>query len=107
MMRLVPRHKREAMQSRSSLEGTAVALGRRAGLPGLPDWEFIPTPGHTPGHVSYLQPARVHHLEPPGRRGVGSQAGAAEPDGVAGGHGVPMAGARTPAAVKAFAEQIH
>ena len=26
-----------------------------AGVPGLPDWERIPTPGHTPGHVSYFR----------------------------------------------------
>jgi len=28
-----------------------------AGVPGLPDWERIPTPGHTPGHVSYFRPS--------------------------------------------------
>lgn len=139
MMRVVPRHKREAMQSRNSLEGTAVALCRRAGLPGLPDWEFIPTPGHTPGHVSYFRPAdRVLitgdalvtvRLNTPaglflGRPGLSGppwfttwnrraaeesvrRLAQLEPSVVAGGHGVPMAGARTPAAVKAFAEQIH
>lgn len=32
---------------------TAVDPG--AGVPGLPDWERIPTPGHTPGHVSYFR----------------------------------------------------
>jgi glyoxylase-like metal-dependent hydrolase (beta-lactamase superfamily II) len=30
-------------------------LDPQAGLPGLPDWEFVPTPGHTPGHVAYLR----------------------------------------------------
>ncbi len=25
------------------------------GIPGLPDWEAIETPGHTPGHVSFLR----------------------------------------------------
>ena len=23
-----------------------------AGVPGLPDWQIIPTPGHTPGHLA-------------------------------------------------------
>ena len=32
---------------------TAVDPG--AGVPGLPEWERIPTPGHTPGHVSYFR----------------------------------------------------
>jgi glyoxylase-like metal-dependent hydrolase (beta-lactamase superfamily II) len=25
-------------------------------VPGLPDWEWRPTPGHSPGHVSYFRP---------------------------------------------------
>ncbi len=25
-------------------------------VPGLPDWEWHPTPGHSPGHVSYFRP---------------------------------------------------
>jgi glyoxylase-like metal-dependent hydrolase (beta-lactamase superfamily II) len=24
-------------------------------VPGFPDWECIPTPGHTPGHVAFLR----------------------------------------------------
>ena len=31
------------------------AVDPSAGVPGLPDWERIPTPGHTPGHVSYFR----------------------------------------------------
>jgi glyoxylase-like metal-dependent hydrolase (beta-lactamase superfamily II) len=26
-------------------------------LPGLPDWQIIETPGHTPGHVAFFRPA--------------------------------------------------
>ena len=26
-------------------------------VPGLPDWEWLPTPGHSPGHVSFFRPA--------------------------------------------------
>ena len=29
----------------------AAAFDPGAGVPGLPDWQCIPTPGHTPGHA--------------------------------------------------------
>lgn len=32
----------------------ALAAGE---LPGLPDWEWTPTPGHSPGHVSFFRPS--------------------------------------------------
>jgi glyoxylase-like metal-dependent hydrolase (beta-lactamase superfamily II) len=36
--------------------GTRVdALGPDAPVPGLPDWETIETPGHTPGHISFFR----------------------------------------------------
>ena len=36
--------------------GTRVAaLEPEQGVPGLPDWEMIETPGHTPGHVSFFR----------------------------------------------------
>lgn len=57
LMRLVPPGRREAIRSRNSLEGMAAAFDPRAGVPGLPDWECVPTPGHTPGHASYYRPA--------------------------------------------------
>ena len=28
-----------------------------AGVPGLPDWQVIPTPGHTPGHLALFREA--------------------------------------------------
>jgi glyoxylase-like metal-dependent hydrolase (beta-lactamase superfamily II) len=41
---------------------STVNLGKRVGaltpgqaIPGLPDWEMIETPGHTPGHVSFFR----------------------------------------------------
>lgn len=55
LMRVMGRRRREAMLSRSSLEGVVRVVEPRAGLPGLPDWECIPTPGHTPGHVSFFR----------------------------------------------------
>jgi len=56
LLRLVPRRTLEAMQARNSLEGIAVAFNPDAAVPALPDWQCIPTPGHTPGHVSYFRP---------------------------------------------------
>src|ERR1022692_3199216 len=42
-------------QSRNSLDGTARAFGPGAAVPGRPDWQAIPTPGHTPGHVAFFR----------------------------------------------------
>jgi len=33
----------------------AGALDPKQGVPGLPDWEMIETPGHTPGHVAFFR----------------------------------------------------
>jgi glyoxylase-like metal-dependent hydrolase (beta-lactamase superfamily II) len=38
--------------------GTRVAaFAPNAPLPGLPDWEIVETPGHTPGHVAFFRRA--------------------------------------------------
>ena len=55
LMRAMGRRRRDAMLARSSLGGVARPLEPGAGVPGLPDWEFIRTPGHTPGHVSFFR----------------------------------------------------
>ena len=55
ILRLMPRRKVEASLSRNSLEGTAQAFDPAAGVPGLPDWQAVPTPGHTPGHVAFFR----------------------------------------------------
>ena len=55
LLRLLPRRKIEASISRNSLEGTARALDPDGSVPGLPDWQAIPTPGHTPGHVAFFR----------------------------------------------------
>ena len=41
--------------SRNSLVGTARAFDPQADVPDLPDWQAIPTPGHTPGHVAFFR----------------------------------------------------
>ncbi len=55
LLRLMPRRKVEAMVSRNSLAGTVRAFDPAAGVSGLPDWQCIPTPGHTPGHVAFFR----------------------------------------------------
>jgi glyoxylase-like metal-dependent hydrolase (beta-lactamase superfamily II) len=55
VLRLMPRRKVEASLARNSLQGTVRAFDPAAGVPGLPDWQAVPTPGHTPGHVAYFR----------------------------------------------------
>ncbi len=55
VLRLMPRRAVEASVSRSSLVGTAQPADPAAGVPGLPGWQAIPTPGHTPGHVAFFR----------------------------------------------------
>ena len=102
----------------------------------MPGWECIPTPGHTPGHISYLRPRdrvlitgdafvalRLNSwsglfLGRPGLSGppwctTWSRRAAREsvdrlarlePTVLAGGHGKPMTGTETAAALAAFAK---
>ena len=56
LMRAMGSRRREAMLARSSLGEVARTFEPGAEVPGLPGWECIPTPGHTPGHVSYFRP---------------------------------------------------
>ena len=55
LLRLMPRRAVEASRARNSLEGTARAFDPAAGVPGLPDWQAVPAPGHTPGHVAFFR----------------------------------------------------
>jgi glyoxylase-like metal-dependent hydrolase (beta-lactamase superfamily II) len=55
LMRAMGRRRREAVLIRSSLGDAASTFEAGDGVPGLPGWECIPTPGHTPGHVSYFR----------------------------------------------------
>lgn len=55
LMRLMPRRYVEAKASEGSLVDAACAFDPGSGVPGLPDWECIPTPGHTPGHVAFFR----------------------------------------------------
>jgi len=57
LLRAMGGRRREAILRRSSLGAVARTFEPDSGVPGLPDWECVPTPGHTPGHVSYFRPA--------------------------------------------------
>lgn len=57
MLRLVGQRRRAAILERSSLVGVAQGFDPGAGVPGLPGWQCIETPGHTPGHVSFFRPS--------------------------------------------------
>jgi glyoxylase-like metal-dependent hydrolase (beta-lactamase superfamily II) len=55
LLRMMPRRRIESMLSKEGLKDVAQAYDPGAGTPGLPDWECIPTPGHTPGHVAFFR----------------------------------------------------
>ena len=57
LMCAMGRRRREAILAASSLRDVVRAFDPAAGVPDLPGWECIPTPGHTPGHVSFFRPA--------------------------------------------------
>ncbi|USX53936.1 MBL fold metallo-hydrolase [Lentzea sp. HUAS12] len=55
LLRLLPAKTRARLVAAGDLTGTAHGLDTITGPPGLPGWEAVPTPGHTPGHVAYLR----------------------------------------------------
>jgi glyoxylase-like metal-dependent hydrolase (beta-lactamase superfamily II) len=55
LLKLKPRHMLESKLSESNLADVACAINPGDGVPGLPDWQCIPTPGHTPGHMSFFR----------------------------------------------------
>jgi glyoxylase-like metal-dependent hydrolase (beta-lactamase superfamily II) len=56
LMRVMPRRTREAaLAHEAAFREVARALVPGAGIPGLPGWECVPTPGHSPGHVAFFR----------------------------------------------------
>ena len=55
VMRAVGRRRRQAILDRSSLTGIVLALEPGGAIPGMEGWQWIHTPGHTPGHVAYVR----------------------------------------------------
>jgi glyoxylase-like metal-dependent hydrolase (beta-lactamase superfamily II) len=136
-MRALGERRRTAVIERESLAGLVAELPPDGAIPGLDGWSWVHTPGHTPGHVSYVRAADRVALTGDalvtllvnspagfllGRRGLsappwyttwdGAAAAASVaslaalgPTVVGGGHGHPLAGPATAAAVRAFAAQ--
>jgi len=57
IMRAMGRKRREAVLSRSNMGEVARAFDPGGEVRGLPGWQCLPTPGHTPGHVAFYRPA--------------------------------------------------
>lgn len=55
-LRLLPRRTRARIEDAGSITDVVRPLGADGTVPGLPDWRWVATPGHTPGHVAYLRP---------------------------------------------------
>lgn len=55
ILRIMPQRRVEAMLSSASIKDVVRAFDPGAAVPGLPDWECIPTPGHTPGQVAFFR----------------------------------------------------
>jgi glyoxylase-like metal-dependent hydrolase (beta-lactamase superfamily II) len=55
LLRAMPRRRVESMLSKASLKDVARAFDPAAAVPSLSDWECIPTPGHTPGHIALFR----------------------------------------------------
>jgi glyoxylase-like metal-dependent hydrolase (beta-lactamase superfamily II) len=55
LLRAMPRRRVEVMLSNASIKEVVQAFVPSAAVPSLPDWECIPTPGHTPGHVAFFR----------------------------------------------------
>jgi glyoxylase-like metal-dependent hydrolase (beta-lactamase superfamily II) len=134
VLRLLPRRMVEASRSRNSLEGTARAFDPAAGVPGLPDWQAVPTPGHVAffrgtdrvlitgdavltvnlnslpdllaGQQRVCGPPRISTWDwPAAKRSVAALA-RLTPDLLACGHGRPMAGPRAAAGLASLAGRL-
>ncbi|EME64115.1 Zn-dependent oxidoreductase [Rhodococcus ruber BKS 20-38] len=55
LMRLLPRRTRARIEQAGDITDVVRPLEPGGGVPGLPDWQWVHTPGHTPGHVAYLR----------------------------------------------------
>jgi glyoxylase-like metal-dependent hydrolase (beta-lactamase superfamily II) len=56
LLRLLPRRSQAKIGAGSDLTAVVQAFDPEAGIPGLPGWTAIHSPGHTPGHFSLYRP---------------------------------------------------
>ncbi len=54
-MRAIGERRRAEVLARGSMAGLARPLAADGTIPGMDDWAWIRTPGHTPGHVSFVR----------------------------------------------------
>lgn len=54
--RLLPRRAMRALTRRSALGDALRPFDPNNGVPGLPEWACVPTPGHTPGQTAFYRP---------------------------------------------------
>jgi glyoxylase-like metal-dependent hydrolase (beta-lactamase superfamily II) len=52
LVRRLPKRTQRKISAGADLTGVVQAFDPRTGIPGLPGWAAIHTPGHTPGHIS-------------------------------------------------------
>ncbi|SOC50173.1 Glyoxylase, beta-lactamase superfamily II [Blastococcus aggregatus] len=55
IMRLLPAGTRSRIEAAGDITDVIRGLPPGGAVPGLPDWEWIAAPGHTPGSVAYLR----------------------------------------------------
>ena len=55
ILRIMPLQRVKAMLSSTSIKDVVRVFDPNGTVPSLPDWECIPTPGHTPGHVAFFR----------------------------------------------------
>jgi len=135
LMRAIGPRRREAILAAGSLAGIVRPLAPDGTLPGMDAWRWIPTPGHTPGHVAYVRahdgvvlsgdailtlevnawagllrqrqglsgPPWYTTWDRPAAMASIREIADLEPSVLATGHGLPLAGPGTAAAVHAFA----
>ena len=57
LLHLLPKRARDSMLPEPSFKEAVRTFDPGTGVPCLPDWEYLHTPGHTPGHVSFFRPS--------------------------------------------------
>lgn len=55
LLHVLPKRARESLLPEECFKQATRAFDPGTGVPGLPEWECIHTPGHTPGHVSFFR----------------------------------------------------
>jgi glyoxylase-like metal-dependent hydrolase (beta-lactamase superfamily II) len=55
LLRIMPRRRVDALLLKGSLKGVVLPLDPGGAVPGLPSWEYILVPGHSPGQVAFFR----------------------------------------------------